>query len=147
MFLQHGQLLACGAHGQLMPTFPPLGSPCRTSQTSMRPPTRRYWLQAGLLLICLILSAGEGSDAMEARSALVSNLLLWCSLLLALQQVSWEEVVSSTAKFTGTQPCYQEQTLVGKASRTLPNHEWIACGVFFSIFFFCSWNFHVHSFW
>lgn len=44
------------------------------------------------LLICLILSAGKGSEAKGARSALVSHLLLWCSHLLALKQISREEV-------------------------------------------------------
>lgn len=41
-------------------------------------------LAQGPLLIFLILSAGKCSNATEARSALVNNLLLRCSLLLIL---------------------------------------------------------------
>lgn len=62
-------------------------------------------LAQGPLLICLILSAGKGSNATESRSALVNNLLLRCSFLLLslIDMKRWE--TGSTAKCSGLQLC------------------------------------------
>lgn len=87
----------------------------------------------GSLLICLILSAGKGSDATKDRPALGSNLLLHAHSS-GPHCTSEEEVGEwpQPSSVTGTRLRCQVETLVGGASGTRQNHEWIALGVYLS---------------
>lgn len=83
---EHRLLLACGAHRQLSQdhaTFFLLWDPV-PHISDISEASHKTLLAQGPLLICLILSAGKGTNATEARSALVNNLLLRPSLLLIL---------------------------------------------------------------
>lgn len=83
-------------------------------------------LAQGPLLICLILSAGKGSNATEARSALVNNLLLRCSLFLILVTNMKRCVnLGSTAKYHWPSSMLPDENIGRKASITM--NGW-SCG-------------------
>lgn len=83
----------------------------------------------GSLLICLILSAGKGSDATKDRPALGSNCFSsWPHCTSEEEVGKWTQ----PASVTGTRLRCQVETLVAGTSGTRQNHEWIALGAYLS---------------